>query len=657
MFGGVFKRKDKITNEYIELMGPGWKDEFAETKRLANELEAILTSIQEDFAKVPSLDQFLRDILERSEKVAELQKELGKQVSSFSREVERNRKSTQAVESEFKDVSTWLIKYPFSKEGDKIREQLLSMQSEYTGNQTTLENIHKQIRHFLSGAASPGEEGTVWESFDAINDERVKLLSSLEASPATLEAQREKLEQVSRGMDDFRKEVTDARGDSDKRLRSFTKEVKKNHQAAEKIEARFLDVSAGIETYPIFSEGDLVRNQLISMQDEYNSYQDSLQATLAHFDQFLAGKTEPEEGQIARQTLDYIQNRQTKLETRLEAKPEALEQQRGKLDDLNKLIAEFKDVLEDMETGIASLDVSIREEEAGLMEDSLRYVSLMARIPAGFSDVNSPYLELTSSFSDIGLKLDASRKALIDLRTAREDLISHVATMDGVKKNAAKYDRFKQLQKDFAEANKTGVKRLKELDDAIEAYRQVILDNFLNTPEYWALLYEVEFKSSRKGDVLAENYGFLLDMNRFTAEKYHGHLVSDFQLKLVKKGKVNPAFEFTFSGEYNFPIEGFKIVSSAGTVLMECVRDSVPSKSEDFKDEGLVSFEWNVSVPVPTLAQIVDDPDHSFRILFVTIGNRVNLTGYTTKMYREYRIPQVRLDNWIEMAELTEPVS
>ena len=97
---------------------------------------------------------------------------------------------------------------------------------------------------------------------------------------------------------------------------------------------------------------------------------------------------------------------------------------------------------------------------------------------------------------------------MIDLRTAREDLISHVATMDGVKKNAAKYDRFKQLQKDFAEANKTGVKRLKELDDAIEAYRQVILDNFLNTPKYWALLYEVGFKSSRKGDVLAENYGF-----------------------------------------------------------------------------------------------------------------------------------------------------
>ena len=310
-----------------------------------------------------------------------------------------------------------------------------------------------------------------------------------------------------------------------------------------------------------------------------------------------------------------------------------------------------------METSIASLDAKIREEETGLIEDSLRYMSLMTCIPAGFSDVNSPYLELTSSFSDIALKLDASRKALAGLRTVREDLISHVAIMDGIKTNAVKYDRFKQLQKDFAGAKKTGVKRLKELDEAIEAYRQVILDNFLNTPEYWALLYEVEFKSSRKGDVLAENYGFLLDMNRFTAEKYHGHLVSDFQLKLVKKGKVNPAFEFTFSGEYNFPIEGFKIVSSAGTVLMECVRDSIPSKSEDFKDEGLVSFEWNVSVPVPTLVQIIDDSNHSFRIQFVTIGNRVNLTGYTTKMYREYRIPQIRLDNWIEMAELTEPVS
>ena len=90
---------------------------------------------------------------------------------------------------------------------------------------------------------------------------------------------------------------------------------------------------------------------------------------------------------------------------------------------------------------------------------------------------------------------------------------------------------------------------------------------------------------------------------------------------------------------------------------MECIRDSIPSKSEDVKDEGLMSFEWNVSVPVPTLARIVDDPNHSFRIQFVTIGNRVNLTGYTAKMYREYRIPQVRLDNWIEIAGLTEPAS
>ncbi len=188
MFGGVFKRKDKIITE---------DDEFAETKRFADVLEAILTSVQEDFAKVPSLDKFLQEILERIEKVAELQKELGKEVPSFSREVERNRKSAQTVSSEFKEVSTWLIKYPFSKEGNKIREKLLSMQSEYSSNQTTLENIHKQISHFLSGAASPGEEVTVWESSDAINDERMTLISSLEASPAILEAQQEKLEKVS----------------------------------------------------------------------------------------------------------------------------------------------------------------------------------------------------------------------------------------------------------------------------------------------------------------------------------------------------------------------------------------------------------------------------------------------------------------------------
>ena len=230
--------------------------------------------------------------------------------------------------------------------------------------------------------------------------------------------------------------------------------------------------------------------------------------------------------------------------------------------------------------------------------------------------------------------------------------------MDGIKTDEAQYSRFKQLQDNFGEANKQGERRLKELDDAIEEFRQVILDNFLNTPEFWALQYSVEQESSRRsGETLAENVGYLLDLNRYRAEKYHGHLVSDFQLRLTKRGVASPSFELIFSGSHEFPIRGIRLLSGSGDILFEGLRDSVESKTEETRNDELVAFEWRLPVSASIVTQIATGDDHSMRIMYASIGNRVNLTGYTTKVYREYKIPKERLESWRRILGLGETVT
>ena len=57
------------------------------------------------------------------------------------------------------------------------------------------------------------------------------------------------------------------------------------------------------------------------------------------------------------------------------------------------------------------------------------------------------------------------------------------------------------------------------------------------------------------------------------------------------------------------------------------------------------------------MTQIAMSDHHSVRILYTAISNRINLTGITTKVYRRYRIPKVRLENWKRMLGLAEAVS
>ncbi|GEM_PF-447814 len=647
LFGGPLKRKPEIRSA---------DEEFSDAKRLSGELEAVLSSVTNDLTKAAPLEQFLAESLERAGKVQDVSKEMEKQISSFSRDVERNRKAVQRAESQVSEVIAWLRHYPLSIEGETIRKDLSAMQQAYSDRHSSLQNMAKQMKHFLSGAASKGEEETVWAKFDQIDGDRIQLAVQMEETPENIEKELKKLAEFTEKIGDFKREVSSSKNDLDGEIRSVTREVEKNSKLGGVVSTQFDKSKSGMEPYPIIIKSDSVRARLLAMQSDYDVMIDSLNGIARRYDRFLSGNFVPSEGTTARITYDGLLERQKNRLRVIEQQPDLLALQREKLDDLIGLIGEFKEVLEDMERDIASLDTAIREEEDSLVDDSLRYVSLTERMPDGFTASIFPYRDLNGTYSDIKVKLNASRQALSDLRKAHEHLISHVGKMDGIKTDDTQYTRFKQLQKDFGEANKRGERRLKELDDAIEEFRRIILKNFLNTPEYWALQYAIEEESVRRASGMSENFGYLLDMNRYRVQKYHGHLVSDFQLRLASKGAANRSFELIFSGSHEFPVKGVQLLSSSGEVLFESLRDSVTSKNEE-TSEGFFTFEWRLPVTSSVLTQIATIDDHSMRIMVADINSRVNLTGYTVKIYKRYRIPKERLENWKRMLGLIETVS
>ncbi|MBF88098.1 MAG: hypothetical protein CMG75_00285 [Candidatus Marinimicrobia bacterium] len=531
------------------------------------------------------------------------------------------------------------------------------MYEKHSNNKTSLENMLKQMHHFLTGAGNAGEEKTVWKIFDQLNHKKIQIIEEMELFSDYLDDQIEKLELFTKVQLEFKKEVKTSANELKKNLLSVNRDVADNHLKNEKVINQFEKNKLTMDSYPIIIKADSVKSYLLRMQKNYELMEDSLISTSQNFDSFLAGDQTSKKGITARQFYERILNKGNEQLKEINSQPDQLIVEQKKLEDLNDLILEFKEVLNDIDQDIVFFDQSIRDEEEKLVADSLRYSSLFERMPKGFTKNSFPYNELEQSFSNIQIKLIKARDISNDLKKIKTEIITHVGKMDGIKRDPSLYNNFNAMQKSFSEVKKNGEKIIEELDDSINLFHQVIIDNFLNTPEFWALKYNVTEESSRRKEkILKENFGYLQDMNRFRGKKYHGHFVSDFELKLIKKGNNNPTFQLIFSGKNDFFVGGVKILNKKGELFVEINRDSIQSKLED-EDDKIVNFEWTVDINENILSQIVNESEHTVRILYITVTNRINLTGYSTKIYKEYRIPQVRLQSWKRIIGIDETLS
>jgi hypothetical protein len=96
----------------------------------------------------------------------------------------------------------------------------------------------------------------------------------------------------------------------------------------------------------------------------------------------------------------------------------------------------------------------------------------------GYTQEKTPYRELRTTFSEAESQAESAEETLMSMAKLRIDLIDHVSGMEGLKTDPGKYDRFKTIDRNFKDANKTGKKIIEKFDDAIEIFRGTIIEHF-----------------------------------------------------------------------------------------------------------------------------------------------------------------------------------
>lgn len=457
------------------------------------------------------------------------------------------------------------------------------------------------------------------------------------------------LSNVLRTMLDRISDIKKFRDNLNGHINTLTRNVERSSRENEGLFRLFTQTGKGMMEYGVYHNADSVRTVLSSVQQEFSSRRDSLRLLLEQTNRLLSGIAKRGEELRVWETVEHIIYEQEQLVKSADLKAIRIDNLRNELDDLLKLMSEFSDILSDMGEDIALLRNNYQKAVKSLEEDSLRYSSLMGKMVKGYTVDKLPYRELKKAYHEADDMVENAEVALRNMAQSRQDLIDHVSGMKGLKNDSDKFSRLKDLNGKFNTAYKSGEKTLKQLEDGIERLREVIIKFFVNTTEYWELLYKVESEKSFGGEeIVVENYGYLYDPNALPEEDYHGRFISTFQLKLEKnreRGKQLWNYYLVFSGEHDFPLEGFILQSSDGITLIEVSKESVFEKEEKNKNDR-VKFKWRIPLQQTQLDQIIKPGTLTLRIHLLTVTHRVNLTLFRKKVYRDYLIPKRRKQMW-----------
>jgi len=449
------------------------------------------------------------------------------------------------------------------------------------------------------------------------------------------------LERVS-GINDFIDEL-------ENQIRSSRRDLERSSRETAQVYRLFNKVGAKMSEYGVYRNADSVRTILQKIEKEHAATHDTLQILINQTQHLLTGTAKRGEELRVWDTFGEISGEKSRLSHKIEKSAFRIEDIRKDLENSLKLISEFGDILSEMDKDMVLLEKSYQNAMQSLKKDSLRYSSLMEKVPRGYTLEKPPYRELRATFSEAEATIRTAEITLKSMIKLRIDFIDHVSEMEGLKTDPGKYDRFKALNINFQDDYKTGKKTLKELDDAINAFREVIIEHFINTPEYWELLYKVEYDKSFGGnETVAENYGYLFDPNELPPKAHQGLMISSFQLKLVKtreRGQQSWSHHLVFSGDHDFPLEGFLLRSPDGVILVKADRDSI-AVEEEISKEDMIRFEWEIPVSLKQLGKMIKESELTLRVHLLTVTHRVNLTMYREKMFRDYLIPDERKQMW-----------
>jgi len=625
-FGGPLSRKNKIISN---------DEDYNKVKELVNTIQNIINECNEKFPKIKSLEDFLNKSFVEIDEIKELVKDSEKEIISFRRDIEKLKIETKEVIDNFKTISSWLINFPVYDKGIILRDDLYNFQQNINQLQIELEENENNIKKLFSGVSNV-KINEPWKYFQELKKNQLSLIGKTQINIQNIPNKKLILIEFGDKIDFFKKNVLTAKLELEKFIRLTFRIIDQSISDVENSNKNFESISKEFENFPIVLIGKNINDSLKFMINSLVLSKDSIQSNLNKYEKFLSSKYFPEDQITHTQFFEKIKLKVNDSNLLSEKQLAEIEFKMERLNDVVKLIEEFKIDILDMNEKIISVQKKINLKKEIILLDSLIYQSLINKIPTDFSLDVFPYLELSKSYIQLDKKLIQILIISDSLITTKEIFIKHVATMNGIRNEKLKYDQFKTIKSDFINIDKSSKKEIENLDELIFNFKNNILENFINTSEYWSIVYKIndEYETN-----FSENFGYLIDLNRFPVPQYHGELISNYQIKLIKNDKT---YKINFLTSSDLPVKGFIILNSKEQIIIEKI-------FEDWEEIKLNEIEYlssSVLISNSSLNSLIKSDNHILKIQFTSINNTVNHTRYETKIYKKYKIPEKRLDIW-----------
>ncbi|MCH8011380.1 MAG: hypothetical protein IIA61_05455 [Candidatus Marinimicrobia bacterium] len=517
----------------------------------------------------------------------------------------------------------------------------------------SLTDNHKEYKKLFSAGLFKSVDAirfgdSNWDRVEAVATFLDNTLEETEKGVNSVQPLQKQLSSFIERMDEVMESIEEVKTSAKESKKAYEKAVRKNKE----LQQKFASVDTGLTKYSAYGNADRVNEELNNTINTFSELNDAISRLNGNITRLVRGKGRPGEEKRVWEIYREIVVNHAMMTTNLVEINQETGILQEKLKDVLNLLYEFGESLAEIENDISELINRQRQSEENLEADRRRNSSLLSAKPKGISLRDFPYQDLNDAFQYSEQILSGTGNSIVKVTRIRGQFVELAGRMNFLKENKRQYDQFRQYKKEFKDIFKKVIKQYNEHQDAREKFEAVIIDNFLNTQEYWNIKYVVDEKKSFGGNLrIEENYGYLFDINEYYEQPYHGKLISSYQLRLKmekSKGQRDWTYTFIFEGSEDFPIEGMALVSG-GMVLFEFSRDAVNVMDEKRDKKGKVNFVWELSVGKKKIIKLVESDNLDLKIHLMTTTHRVAHMLHLQKIFKNYTIPPERLIKWREM--------
>ena len=626
-FGQGKSKKDKITSD---------DENFKKIEDQSNIINDSFNSANDYLIKIEILKDFFIENFRQIDEIKDLVKSSEKELISFNREIEKSKNESKKIINEYNNTISLLINFPIYEKGIGIRDEFINFEENITILKKKLEENENNLKSLYSGTSKVYIDDP-FQYYEKLKKNQSDLILKVRDGLEEIPNKRIFMNGFQNDIDIFRKDLLSSKTELEKFIRPTFRNIDQVSLDIESTNKNFQNISTDFQDFPIVINGKIIDDSLKIMKEKLLLTKDSLGTNLKKYERFLSGKYSPEGKATHIETFDFIKNDVVKLKDLSNLQLIKIDSTIEILIDISKLIDEFKDEIVLMDEKIFLLEDSITVNKEIFNLDSIRYNSLVNKISKEFSIEVFPYLELKNSFDQMEKKIYLIITQFDSLIFLKKSFIKHVSTMKSIRNEKEKYDIFKNFLSDFNNLNKSSLEEVSNFKKLNINFKNNVITNFKNTTEYWSIIYKSNNDSNETS--FTENFGYLIDLNRYPVPQYYGQLISDYQIKLIREKNK---YKINFLTSSDLPIRGFQILSLKNQVLIESSFD----QWQEIDIENIKYFSSLVDVSVDSLSLLINAESHILKILFVSMENKINLTRYETKIYKKYKIPDKRLRVW-----------